>query len=346
MVSSFFRKMIEWFVVLFAASLLLWFMLTQPVLPTFDAPEFDTADATQLQQHIVALTHSPRMAEFDNLRPPARYIHKQLKRFGDAYYQPFKTAIGTVNNVLINFGPDTKNIIIVGAHYDSLEGMPGADGNASGVAGLIELARLLSVQKELPIRVQLVAYALSEGKYFGTRDMGSFRHAEQLKQQRKQVIVMMSLDSIGYFSDQAGSQNYPYEFMRHFYPSKGDFIRITGRVQDALAVRKVKKSFKKVGTLDVRSLNAPEIISSVGISDNTSYWEQGFPAVLISDTAADRNPAYHTESDTAEHLDYDRMAKVVQGVGQAILDMTREIESTNLVVAKKHAQQESQNLLE
>ncbi len=343
MLASFFRKMIEWFVVLFAASLLLWFVLTGPVLPIFDAAEFDIADTTNLQQHVISLTNSPRMAEFENLRPPARYIHKHFKRNagenGSVYYQPFKTAIGTVNNVIIDFGPDTKNVLIVGAHYDSWEGMPGADGNASGVAGLIELARLLSTRDDLPIRIQLVAYALAEGKYFGTRDMGSFRHARQLKQQRKHVVMMMSLDSIGYFSDQPRSQNYPYEFMRHFYPAEGNFIRITGRIQDILAVRKIKKSFKKVDDLAVRSLNAPEIIASVATSDNTSYWEQGFPAVLISDTAADRNPAYHTESDTAEHLDYGRMAKVVQGVGQAIMDMAGELDQPSLVVAQKDAAQ-------
>ncbi len=336
----FFRKMTEWFVVLFGASLLLWFVLTQPLLPSFDASEFDVADVTNLQQHVISLTNSPRMAEFDNLRPPARYIHKQFKKYGKVQYQPFKTAIGTVNNVVIDFGPDTKDVLIIGAHYDSLDGMPGADGNASGVAGLIELARLLSNREDLPIRVQLVAYALSEGQYFGTRDMGSFRHAQQLKQQRKNVVMMLSLDSIGYFSDEPSSQNYPYEFMKYFYPSTGDFIRITGRVQDIMAVRKVKKSFNKVDQLAVRSLNAPEIIASVGTSDNTSYWDQGFPAVLISNTAADRNPAYHTELDTAEHLDYERMAKVVQAVGQVVLDITGEIEQTNLVVAQKESVKE------
>ena len=337
MLASFVRKITEWFVVLFVASLLIWFVLTQPTLPSLNASEFEVADASNLQQHVLALTNAPRMAEFDNLRPPARYIHKRLKEYGKARYQPFKTAIGTVNNVIIDFGPDTKNVLVVGAHYDSLDGMPGADGNASGVAGLIELARLLSKQDDLPIRIQLVAYALSEGQYFGTRDMGSFRHAERLKTHGKKVVMMMSLDSIGYFSEQSNSQHYPYEFMRHFYPSKGDFIRITGRVQDVLAVRKIKKSFKKVEDLAVRSLNAPEIIASVSSSDNTSYWDQGYPAVLISDTAADRNPAYHTLSDTAEHLDYDRMARVVQGVGQAILDITSGIERPNMMVAQKDA---------
>jgi len=335
MLTSLVRKITEWFVVLAVASLLIWFVLTAPTLPSLDASEFEVADTQNLQQHVLSLSSSPRMAEFDNLRPPARYIHKQLKQYGKTRYQPFKTAIGTVNNVIIDFGPDTKDVVVVGAHYDSLDGMPGADGNASGVAGLIELARLLSTQENLPIRIQLIAYALAEGQYFGTRDMGSFRHAEHLKKQRKNVVMMMSLDSIGYFSEKSNSQSYPYEFMRHFYPSKGDFIRITGRIQDIAAVRKVKKSFKKVDDLEVRSLNAPEIVTSVSSSDTTSYWDQGYPAVLISDTAADRNPAHHTQSDTAEHLDYDRMAKVVQAVGQAIMDITSEIERPNMVVAQK-----------
>lgn len=342
MIPLFFKKITEWFVVLFSTSLLIWFVLTEPVLPTFESSEFEVADTSNLQQHVLSLTNAPRMAEFDNLRPPARYIHKQLKKYGKVRYQPFKTAIGTVNNVIIEFGPDTEDIIIVGAHYDSLEGMPGADGNASGVAGIIELARLLSKkEKDLPVRIKLMAYALAEGQYFGTRDMGSFRHAQQMKQQKKNVLMMMSLDSIGYFSDKSGSQGYPYEFMRLFYPSSGNFIRITGRLQDVLAVRKVKKSFAKT-TLPVRSLNAPEIVASVGTSDNTSYWDQGFPAVLISDTAADRNPAHHTVKDTAEHLDYERMATVVQGVGQAIMDMTSGLEQLGLIVAQQESQETTQ----
>lgn len=334
MFSSLVRKMTEWFIVLFTVSLVAWFVLTSPILPSFDSSEFEAADADKLRQYVESLAHAPRMAEFDNLRPPARYIHKQLKAYGNTHYQPFTTAIGTVNNVIIEFGPDSKDVLVVGAHYDALDGLPGADGNASGVAGLIELARLLSKQKDLPIRVQLVAYALCEGKYFGTQDMGSYQHALQLKKQHKNVVMMMSLDSIGYFSDKSGSQHFPYEFMRYFYPSSGDFIRITGRLQDILAVRKVKKSFAKTD-LPVRSLNAPEILSPVETSDNTSFWEQGFPAVLISDTAADRNPAYHTESDTAEYLDYERMAIVVQGVGQAILDITNDFRPPDILVAQK-----------
>jgi hypothetical protein len=338
MLPSFSRKITEWFVVLFVTSLLIWFVLTEPVLPSFKSSQFKTASVTNLQQHVLSLTNTPRMAEFDNLRPPARYIHKQLAEYGKTRYQPFKTAIGVVNNVIAEFGPDTKNLLIIGAHYDSLDGMPGADGNASGVAGLIELARLLSEQKDLPIRVQLAAYALAEGQYFGTKDMGSFRHAQQLKQQQKHVVLMMSLDSIGYFTDKSESQNYPYEFMKLFYPSSGDYIRITGRLQDILAVRKIKKSFTKT-SLAVRSLNAPEIIDLVATSDNTSYWEQGFPAVLISDTAADRNPVYHTEKDIAEYLDYERMAVVIQGVGQAVMDITSYYKQPNIVVAQQAAEE-------
>lgn len=335
LLSALTRKLTEWFVVLFAVSLLAWFVLTSPVLPTFEPAEFETANPDYLKQHVELLAHAPRMAEFDNLRPPARYIHKQFRAYAEkSYYQPFTTAIGTVNNVIAELGPDTRDVLVVGAHYDALDGMPGADGNASGVAGLIELVRLLSKQEHLPIRVQLVAYALSEGKYFGTRDMGSYHHAQKLKQQHKNVVMMMSLDSIGYFTDKSDSQRYPYAFMRHFYPSSGNFIRISGRLQDIFAVRKVKKSFNKT-TLPVRSLNAPEIVASVEESDNTSYWEQGFPAVLISDTAADRNPAYHTEGDTAEYLDYQRMAKVIQAVGQAIMDISAERETPTMLVAQK-----------
>lgn len=342
MLPSFSKIITEWFIVLFITSFLIWFVLTGPVLPSFKPSDFESADIHNLQQHVLSLTNTPRMAEFDNLRPPARYIHKHFSKYGKARYQPFKTAIGLVNNVIIEFGAETKEVLIIGAHYDALDGMPGADGNASGVAGLIELARLLSKQQDLPIRVQLAAYALSEGQYFGTKDMGSFRHAQQLRKKHKQVVMMMSLDSIGYFSDQPESQNYPHEFMRLFYPNSGNYIRITGRLQDIMAVRKIKKSFTKTN-LAVRSLNAPEIIDLVSTSDNTSYWDQGYSAVLISDTAADRNPAYHTVKDTAEHLDYKRMAMVVQGVGQAVLDITNSFKQPNIVVAQQEPDEEKED---
>jgi hypothetical protein len=336
---SFSGRLSDWLLVLIGVNVIIWFVMTSPMLPTLEAMQ-NSVPVSQdgLKQHVVELsqTYSPRMAEFENLRPPAGYIRKQFAQYGKVKYQFFKTGVGTFRNVVASFGPDSKDILVIGAHYDSHDGLPGADGNASGVAGLIELARMLSVQKNLPMKIELVAYALAEGAYFGTKDMGSFYHAESLKKAGRNVKLMISLDGIGYFDKESGSQKYPYKFMRFFYPGSGDFIRITGRLQDVFTVRKVKKSFSKVDNLEVRSLNAPEVFPSVGRSDHRNYWLQGYPAVMVSDTGGDRNPAFHTEGDVADKLDYERMALVVQGVYQTIVDvLIQQYESEHKVTMAK-----------
>ena len=321
------KRLVDWLFAVIAINVAIWFVMTSPIFPVFGAggkSDFKRADPKLLEQHVVALssTYSPRIPESNYLRPSAHYIHKQFSKYTDVHYQSFKTGVGRVSNVVATFGPATKEIIVIGAHYDAFEGYPGADGNASGVAGLLELANLLSKHEKLPVRIELVAYALAEGDYFGTSSMGSFHHAEALKKKGNKIQLMLSMDSIGYFSREDNSQRYPYSFMRFFYPSTGDYIKISGRLQDIPMARKVKKSFSKVDGLSVRSLTAPEIFPSIGLSDNRSYWVQGFNAIRITDTAGDRNPWFHTKNDLADSLDYEMMAKVVQAVGQTVLDIS------------------------
>lgn len=329
------KRLVDWLLALVAINVAIWFVMTSPILPTFGGgadSTFKPADSQLLKQHVTALssTYSPRIPESNNLRPSAHYIHKEFAKYTDVHYQSFKTGVGRVSNVVATFGPDTKDVIVIGAHYDAYEGYPGADGNASGVAGLIELANMLSKKDKLPMRIELVAYALAEGDYFGTNAMGSFHHAEMLKKKNREIKLMLSMDSIGYFSNEDNSQKYPYSFMRFFYPSTGDYIKISGRLQDIPMARKVKNSFTKIDGLSVRSLTAPEIFPSIGLSDNRSYWEQGYSAIRITDSAGDRNPAFHTKNDLADTLDYEMMAKVVQAVGQTVLDVSGDDDSTEL----------------
>ncbi|CAA6824419.1 MAG: Peptidase M28 [uncultured Thiotrichaceae bacterium] len=333
--------MTDWLLIILVVSGLLWFALTNPLLPIDRASELEPAYVDNLKKHVVALseTYSPRMAEFDNLRPSARYIKKQFDQYTkEARYQHYVTRVGRVNNVVASFGPaESKEVIVIGAHYDAHQGMPGADGNASGVSGLIELARILAAYENLPLQVELVAYALGEKPFYGTREMGSFYHANDLKVRHKKVELMISLDGIGYFTRDSDSQSYPYTFMKFFYPARGDFIKVTGRLQDMGLVRQVKRSFSKVDELPVRSLTAPEIFPSIGgVSDDQSYWQHGYPAIRITDTGAARNPRYQTDQDTAKTLDYEAMSRVVQGVGQVIVDMANEMmpDSTMMLAQK------------
>jgi Zn-dependent M28 family amino/carboxypeptidase len=224
--------------------------------------------------------------------------------------------------VIAHFGPETEERIVVGAHYDTAGPLPGADDNASGVAGLIELARLFARQQP-PLRVELVAFSLEEPPYFRTTGMGSSVHAQSLRQQNVRVRAMFSLEMIGCFLDTPNSQLFPIGVLSALYPSTGNFIAVVGRLGDVLLVRRTKAAMRNAAPLPVYSINAPRFVPGVDFSDHMSYWEAGYSAVMITDTAFFRNRNYHTAEDTAEKLDYKRMAMVVEGVYAAVSDLAR-----------------------
>jgi Zn-dependent M28 family amino/carboxypeptidase len=236
--------------------------------------------------------------------------------------QPFTISGNTYRNVICSFGPPSNERIIVGAHYDSYREYAAADDNASGVAGLIELARLLS-RTNVPLQVDLVAYTLEEPPYFGTAHMGSVVHAQSLREAGVKVKAMFSLEMIGYFSDAPDSQSFPVSLLRAFYPSQGNFIAVVGSLGESGMVRRVKRAMIGASSLPVYSINAPRFVPGVDFSDHLSYWKAGYDALMITDTAFYRNHNYHTAGDTAEKLDYRRMAMVVAGVYGAVIDLSR-----------------------
>lgn len=279
----------------------------------------------RLEAHVRMLADDfvPRdFANPANLDRAAAYIRQEFVRAGGTVAeQPFDAGRSTYRNVIAEFGPDTRERIVIGAHYDAAGPYPAADDNASGVAGLLELAQLLG--KNPPsIRVELVAYPLEEPPFYRTPLMGSAVHAASLKRQGARVRVMMSLEMIGYFTDAPNSQQLPLAALRPFYPSRGNFIAVVGKMGQALMVRRIKRAMKGASPLGVHSINAPRWVPGVDFSDHMNYWDAGYPAVMITDTAFYRNPNYHTARDTADTLDYDRMAQVVQGVHAAILALS------------------------
>ena len=277
------------------------------------------ADPDRLKAHVRTQAEdlTPRDAHHpERLAPVADYIEEQLSphttRLTD---QPYTVDGTAVRNVIARFGPETGARIVVGAHHDTAGPYPGADDNASGVAGLLELARLLD-GSTLPCPVELVSYPLEEPPYFYTDQMGSAVHARALKEQGVKVRAMLALEMIGYFTDAPGSQSFPLFFLRPFYPSEGNFIAVVGKWgwgQRAL-VRTVRDGMREATPLPVRSINAPRIVPGIAFSDHLNYWHAGYDAVMITDTAFYRNPHYHGPSDTPETLDYGRMAQVVDGV--------------------------------
>lgn len=303
---------------------LLWFWVTQPLFSVGKPAIAPAVSATRLELHVRTLVadFAPRDYRHpENLDRAAAYIHHEFEQAGGvAVDAPYPVQGRIYRNVIASFGPDTPERIVIGAHYDSAGPLPAADDNASGVAGLIELAYLMG-QHPPPMRVELVAYTLEEPPFFHTDAMGSAHHAQALKAAGVKVRMMLSLEMIGYFSDGPGSQLYPSPILRAFYPSPGDFISIVGSLPQGFQTRRLKAGMRAATPLPVYSINAPTLIPGVDFSDHLNYWKAGYPALMITDTAFYRNTAYHTANDTPDRLNYSKMAMVVQGVYAATLEL-------------------------
>ena len=305
----------------------LWFWVTQPLLWSAAPKPERTADPSRLQAHVhkISVELGPRdERHIENLDRVAAYIKDEFSKTTPfVSEQPYRIQGNSYRNVIARFGPETAERIIVGAHYDAAGPLPGADDNASGVAGLIELARLLG-QQQPALQVELVAFTLEEPPQFRTTGMGSSVHAKSLRVQNVRVRAMFSLEMIGYFSDSANSQRFPIGVLSSLYPSTGNFIAVVGRLSDWSLARRTKSAMRSAAPLPVYSINAPSVVPGVDFSDQLNYWAAGYNAVMITDTAFYRNPHYHTAGDTEEKLDYKRMAMVVEGVYAAVMDLARE----------------------
>ncbi|TDR47719.1 peptidase M28-like protein [Tahibacter aquaticus] len=293
-------------------------------------PAVDVARLQADVKHLSVDLYPRSYDHFENIDRAAQFIRDEFARTGGTVSeQPVAVQGVTYRNIVLRFGPELGPLLVIGAHYDSHGDVqlarrnaggvspythtPGADDNASGTAGLLELARLLG--RNPPRRpVELVAYTLEEPPFFRTEDMGSAWHARALKAAGREVELMLSLEMIGYFSDQPGSQHYPAPGMASLYSDRGDFILLAGRMGDFGAIRHVKAVMAGASDLPVHSINAPPLLQGIDFSDHLNYWREGYPALMITDTAFMRNPHYHRDSDTFEKLDYVRVGKVVQAV--------------------------------
>lgn len=320
---------------LIVANLVMWgivviflLLITQPMSsPMLNGQTPRQVSAERLQSHVKMLseTFSPRdYTHTENLDRAAAYIKREFEQAqGNVTEQPYKANGKSYRNVLALYGPTSNERLVIGAHYDVCQPYPGADDNASGVAGLLELAHLLAATTALPMQVELVAYTLEEPPFFRSEAMGSAIHANSLKKQNVQVRAMIGLEMIGYFSDTPGSQRFPNPILKLFYPSRGDFIAVVGNFGQIGLVRKVKRAMRSTALLPVHSINAPGWLPGIDFSDHLNYWRAGYPAVMITDTSFYRNENYHTARDTAEKLDYTRMAKVVQAIYATLPALSR-----------------------
>lgn len=205
-----------------------------------------------------------------------------------------------------------EQIIVVGAHYDTHPDTPGADDNASGVAGVLALAPRLASAK-LNRTVRLVLFADEEPPQFMTDDMGSVHHAQQAAASDEQIVAMLSLEMIGFYDTTPGSQRYPPP-LSLCYPDTGDFVAVVGNIGSRSLVRRVVGQWRSQTPFPCYGAALPSGISGVGWSDHWSFWQSGYPAVMLTDTSFFRNPHYHQPTDTPNTLDYDRTAPVIDGV--------------------------------
>ena len=334
MFHSFAKKTItvltDWLVAIVGVCLILWFVITLPTF-SFSKSKVETTDSLNISQknlkkhvEILAYNFAPRTIGYGTINAAARYIKRNLSEFGDTNYQPYSTLSGRFSNVVLKIGPNTKEIFVIGAHYDAKNDSLDDEGNASGVSALIELARHLSENEDkLAIGVELVAYPLSDKKSVSIEDMGSYQHASSLSASNKKVQLMLSLDGVGSFTDSKKSQKYPFEFMNHVYPETGNYISLVGRFQDYSKILAFKRSFKKTSTLPLYSFNLPTSHYLKNSFDHLNYQRLGFPAMLITDTAENR-ALDKNGKEVVEQQDYEKIAMLVRGLYKVVMDSESE----------------------
>ncbi len=214
-------------------------------------------------------------------------------------------------------------LLVVGAHYDTVSSTPGADDNASAVAGLLELARIFA--RHPPSQLRMAFFCLEEPPAYRTRNMGSYHYARHLRNNAQALKGMICMEMIGYFSERRGSQRFPLPFMGRLYPDRGNFIALVGNTRSKSLTQEVKRAFSEGTDLPAETLNAPCFVVGIDFSDHWSFYKMGYQAVMVTDTAFYRNPNYHRFTDVPATLDYEKAAMVVDGLASVISCLTRDL---------------------
>jgi Zn-dependent M28 family amino/carboxypeptidase len=291
------------------------------VILNFKAQKSDTV---LIKNHLINITKTANFRNYQNLEQLnriAKYIHADFSKYADKVsYQEFDVNGVIYKNVICSFGTENSKRIVVGAHYDVCGNQEGADDNASGVVGLLELARQLK-GKKLKYRIDLVAYTLEEPPYYRTEFMGSFIHAKSLVEEKADVFGMISLEMIAYFKDEKNTQTYPIGLLKLFYGGKGNFITLVNKMHSGKFARKFSSKMKRKASVKTKKFKAPRVLPGIDYSDHRNYWQFGMSALMVTDTSFYRNFNYHHDTDTLETLDLKRMAKVIDEVLLTLLEL-------------------------
>ena len=298
-------------------------------------PSKNVSDAALLSSDEIALRNELRadvqtlsgeigernMWHYVQLGAAADFIENSFSRAGlhprrDSYHLRGQAC----HNIEAEIPGVSEKIVLVGAHYDSVFGSPGANDNGSGVAALLALARRFARQA-VQHTLRFVAFVNEEPPYFLTEQMGSLVYASRCKVRGDRISAMISLETIGYFSDAPRSQTYPAPGLGVFYPTVGNFIGFVSNLHSRALLCRVVALFRKHARIPSESAALPAFVRGVSWSDQWSFWQHGYPGIMITDTAPFRYPHYHTASDTPDKLDYNRFALVVSGMEKVTVDL-------------------------
>ncbi len=292
--------------------------------PGWRASSVKALTPENLREHVDVLTkrigerHSQKFANLESTR---FYLESTLGPSNLGYrvrQRSFEAGGQTFANVEAEL-PGRKlatEVIVIGAHYDSAPGTVGADDNASGVAALLALAEAFQAQPQAR-SIRFVGFVNEEPPWFQTDDMGSLRYARLLEREGVDVVAMISLESLGYYCDEPGSQKYP-DPIAGDYPDRGNFVAVVGNPASQVLVDHVHRSMRIANRIPVEKGVFPGIVPGVGWSDHWSFWQTDTPAVMITGTAPFRNPHYHRPTDRIDTLDFERLSAAVAAIREAI----------------------------
>ncbi|MFT6845283.1 MAG: hypothetical protein ACJAUV_001476 [Flavobacteriales bacterium] len=278
-----------------------------------------------IKENVVALTSTKYGRSFyspESLNEAADHIIGQLYGWNiTPEMQYYNIGQVEVKNIIYKYGDKEKPVLVIGAHYDVFNNMPGADGNASGVAVMLELIRLVKLSSpQLDYRIEFVFYGLHEDPFFGTENMGSFVHAKTLKDRKAKVKAMIALDMVGYYSDESGSQAYPTRMMKMKHPNKGNFVALISNdnlLQEYLNI--IESDIEDAADIKVETFRGETGSPALDFADHYNYAVYGWEAILVSNTGAWRNQNYHQITDIPASLDYKKMTELTQGLYEAIV---------------------------
>ena len=302
-----------------ACAVLGWYMIVVPGesfrggFAPLEAKEI--ALRTALKRHVETIASTEHNAVTPALyEQAAAYIEQSLTRAGySVRSQSFSWGGGVARNLEVVIAGAKRDAIVIGAHYDSMDGSPGANDNGSGVAAALELA--LAFRGWRPKHsIRIAFFANEEPPYFHSEAMGSKVYADELAAAGEPVRAMFSLETIGYYSDKPGSQRYPFP-LGLFYPDRGDFLAFVANLASRPLLHAAIAAFREQARFPSEGVAAPAFIPGVDWSDHWSFWQQGYPAIMVTDTALYRYPWYHSVQDTPDKIDYERLARAVTGLG-------------------------------